>query len=269
MIDLTKIDFLNTSIFDIMIEIMSEIKKNFLKNFIKKEIIKNIYSLEKVLCHEDTEIKKIQKILKYFYTIWNFKEIDKKHKVSEIIWLDAVFKFKYGTSFTLGIILLHFFSYFKLPVFPVLFPTQLILKFINIENEIFFLNPVNGEFINTHILELWLKGNISPTCKLCLKDLKISKSTQVIQKILNILKIALIDERKIELSLKVSEILLKLYPKDPYEIRDRGLIFSQLDCYHVAVKDLLYFVENCPEDPISEIIKAQIRTIERKLIIFH
>ena len=63
--------------------------------------------------------------------------------------------------------------------------------------------------------------------------------------------------------------LLQFNPEDPYEIRDRGLIYAQLDCEHVALNDLNYFVEQCPEDPISEMIRAQINAIAHKHITLH
>ncbi|STM15236.1 protein SirB1 [Escherichia coli] len=48
-----------------------------------------------------------------------------------------------------------------------------------------------------------------------------------------------------------------------------GLIYAQLDCEHVALNDLSYFVEQCPEDPISEMIRAQINNIAHKHIVLH
>ena len=38
---------------------------------------------------------------------------------------------------------------------------------------------------------------------------------------------------------------------------------------NVALTDLSYFVEQCPEDPISEMIRAQINTISHKQIVLH
>lgn len=72
-----------------------------------------------------------------------------------------------------------------------------------------------------------------------------------------------------DLALIANKILLQITPNDPYEIRDRGLIYSQLDCDHIALADLIYFIEHCPEDPISEIIKIQIHSIEQKKVVLH
>jgi len=67
-----------------------------------------------------------------------------------------------------------------------------------------------------------------------------------------------------ELALNTSNLLLEINPNNPYEIRDRGLIYAQLECYNASLQDLHYFIEKCPDDPISELIKIQIHTIEQK-----
>ncbi|MGK2889330.1 MAG: tetratricopeptide repeat protein [Candidatus Malihini olakiniferum] len=59
-----------------------------------------------------------------------------------------------------------------------------------------------------------------------------------------------------EFALRASEAVLQFDPEDPYEIRDRSLRYAQLDCNHIALSDLSYFVEQCPEDPVSEMIKV-------------
>ncbi|MDP0779314.1 tetratricopeptide repeat protein, partial [Klebsiella pneumoniae] len=87
--------------------------------------------------------------------------------------------------------------------------------------------------------------------------------------LLDTLKASLMEENQIELALRTSEALLQFNPEDPYEIRDRGFIYTQLDCEHVALNDLSYFVEQCPEDAISEMIRAQINNIAHKHIVLH
>ncbi|MDE5285669.1 MAG: tetratricopeptide repeat protein, partial [Buchnera aphidicola] len=132
-----------------------------------------------------------------------------------------------------------------------------------------FINPINGDIVDRHILEVWLKGNISPTAELHEDNLCKAESIILIQKMLETLKSALMEEKQIELALNVSNVLIHLDPKNPYEIRDRGLIYAQLECNHIALRDLMYFVEHCPDDPISEIIKVQIYAIEKKKMVLH
>lgn len=72
-----------------------------------------------------------------------------------------------------------------------------------------------------------------------------------------------------EMALSASETALCFDQDDPYEIRDRGLIYAQLECSHIAISDPNYFVERCPEDPLSEVIKLHIYTMDRKRVTLH
>nr|WP_257646474.1 tetratricopeptide repeat protein [Buchnera aphidicola] len=214
-------------------------------------------------------MEQLKKLLYLFYKVWGFGAAKKKYKLSNMIWIDSVFINHTGTAISLGIIFLHIAKILKISIVPVIFPTQFILRVNDINSEVFFINPFNGEILNQRMLEYWLKGNISPTTILSLKDISETKPLKVIQKLLDTLKVSLIEERSIDLALRVSNVLLKINPKDPYERRDRGLIFSQLECYNMALLDLIYFIEHCPDDPVSEIIKAQIHSIQQKKNIVH
>jgi regulator of sirC expression with transglutaminase-like and TPR domain len=152
---------------------------------------------------------------------------------------------------------------------PVIFPTQLILRADWIDEEMWLINPFNGDTLDEHTLEAWLKGNIGPVAELYDDDLQEAEPQLVLNKMLDTLKSALMEEKQMELALQVSQVLVQMDPEDPYEIRDRGLIFAQLECEHVALTDLTYFVEQCPEDPVSEMIKLQIHSIEQKQITLH
>ena len=175
-----------------------------------------------------------------------------------------------GSAVSLGAILLWIAQRLDLPVVPVIFPTQMLLRADpEASEEMWLINPFNGETLDEHTLEVWLKGNISPVAELFNEDLDEADNAEVIRKLLDTLKSALMEERQMELALRASEALLQFNPEDPYEIRDRGLIYAQLECDHVALLDLNYFVEQCPEDPISEMIRAQINTISHKQITLH
>ncbi|MDE5285373.1 MAG: tetratricopeptide repeat protein, partial [Buchnera aphidicola] len=207
--------------------------------------------------------------LELFYKTWNFGGAQGIYKLSDALWIDNVLKTQKGTAVSLGILFLYISQALKLPVNPVVFPTQLILRADWINKKKCFINPCNGDILDLHTLEVWLKGNISPTAELYENDLYKSEPIIVVRKMLDILKSALIEEKNMELALNVTNVLIQIDPKNPYEIRDRGLIYAQLECHHVALTDLMYFIKHCPDDPISEIIKLQIHTIEQKKIVLH
>lgn len=211
----------------------------------------------------------LEKLIELFWKQWGFGGASGVYRLSDTLWLDNVLRTRQGTAVSLGIIFLHIAGQLSLPLMPVIFPTQLILRADWIDEEMWLINPFNGDTLDEHTLEAWLKGNIGPVAELYDDDLQEAEPQLVLNKMLDTLKSALMEEKQMELALQVSEVLVQMDPEDPYEIRDRGLIFAQLECEHVALTDLTYFVEQCPEDPVSEMIKLQIHSIEQKQITLH
>lgn len=211
----------------------------------------------------------VEQLIELFWGRWGFGGASGVYRLSDTLWLDNVLKSRQGTAVSLGVIFLHIAGQLDLPLFPVIFPTQLILRAEWVDEDMWLINPFDGETLDEHTLEVWLKGNIGPIAELYDDDLQEAEPLLVLRKMLDTLKSALMDEKQMELALHVSQVLVQMDPEDPYEIRDRGLIFAQLECDHVALSDLTYFVEQCPEDPISEMIKVQIHSIEQKQITLH
>ncbi|WP_456310409.1 invasion regulator SirB1 [Serratia proteamaculans] len=211
----------------------------------------------------------LEQLITLFWGRWGFGGASGVYRLSDTLWLDNVLRTRQGTAVSLGVIFLHIADQLDLPMMPVIFPTQLILRADWIDEDMWLINPFDGETLDEHQLEVWLQGNIGPGTELYDDDLQEAEPLMVLRKMLDTLKSALMDEKQMEMALHVSQVLVQMDPEDPYEIRDRGLIFAQLECEHVALNDLTYFVEQCPEDPISEMIKVQIHSIEQKQITLH
>ncbi|TCV99693.1 invasion regulator SirB1 [Biostraticola tofi] len=216
--------------------------------------------------HQD---KQLTLLLELFYHSWGFGGVGGVYRLSDALWLDNVLERRQGLPASLGIILVHIAQALDIPLMPVIFPTQMILRADWLDGDRWLINPINGDTLDEHTLDIWLRGNLGIGTFLQDDDLEQADNNTVVRKLLDTLKTALMDEKQMELALNASEALLEFDPEDPYEIRDRGLIFAQLECDHVALSDLNYFVEQCPEDPISEMIKVQIHSIEQKLVTLH
>ncbi|MBS9430387.1 invasion regulator SirB1 [Photorhabdus akhurstii] len=213
--------------------------------------------------------ERLEKLLRLFYQTWKFGGASGVYCLSDTLWLDKVLQTRRGSSVVLGAILIHIAQALELPFMPVIFPTQLILRVDYPDNTAKFINPINGEELSERVLDVWLKGNISQTAELAADDLQSADNASIIRKMLDTIKVALMDEGQMELALRTSEAVLMFDPDNPYEIRDRGLIYAELDCNHIAVSDLNYFVENCPEDPVAEMIRMQIYAIKQQCVVLH
>ena len=269
MTSVDKLDFLQSPLCEAVIAASREIRDDFPTEDVGSQLRALVAEAREYVATEPQHDLRLEKLLELFYQQWGFGGASGVYHLSEALWLDNVLKSRQGTAVSLGVILLHIAQQLEIPLMPVIFPTQLILRADWLDGEMWLINPFNGDTLDEHTLEVWLKGNISPTAELYEDDLEEAEPNTVIRKMLDTLKAALMDEKRMEMALNVSNVLLQIDPDDPYEIRDRGLIYAQLECEHIALSDLTYFVEQCPEDPVSEMIKIQIHSIEHKQVTLH
>ncbi len=210
-----------------------------------------------------------KKLINLFFQQWKFRAAGGTYRLSDAIWLDTVLVKRQGAAVALAAIFLYVARALDLPLIPVLFPEQLILRADWLDEEIWLINPLNGDTLDEHTLEVWIRSHFGAQAELEEDDLEGANNLHIVHNMLDTLKAALIEEEQMELALRTSEALLLFDPEDPYEIRDRGLIYAQLACNHIAISDLSYFVEHCPEDPITGIIKMHISTMKKLVITVH
>jgi regulator of sirC expression with transglutaminase-like and TPR domain len=156
---LSNIDFSKLSLFESIIVAFQAIREDFPTNCVLSELKNRTKEAESYISCEHQPKKKLEKLLELFYTHWNFGGASGIYNLSDTLWIDNVLKTHQGTAASLGIILLHIARELKLPLNPVVFPTQLILRADWI-NKKWLINPFNGDILNQHTLEVWLKGNI-------------------------------------------------------------------------------------------------------------
>lgn len=79
----------------------------------------------------------------------------------------------------------------------------------------------------------------------------------------------LIQQEQFDSALQLCEVLLSEQPEDPYLRRDRGFLLQQINCEELAKADYQFFVEQCPDDPISKLIEFQIEELNPTYKVFH
>lgn len=261
--------FNTASLSEGVFKITKKIRQDFPVAKIRHRLKKLVHDAESAIPEHLYQDQKLELLIDLFYHKWKFEAADGIYRTSDAIWLDNVLKIRQGTAMSLGIIFLHITHQLDIPIMPVLFPTQLIFRGDWFDEEMWLINPINGDTLNKHVLESWMKAHFSQDIALEEIDLSESDNIAVIKQMLDELKSAFIEEEQMELALKTSDMALFFDPKDPYEIRDRGLIYAELGCTQVAISDLSYFIEQCPEDPISEVIKIQLNAIQKQPFILH
>lgn len=192
-----------------------------------------------------TTEQRINQLFDYLYNDEGFHCNAEEYFYTKNLLIDKILTNHCGMPVSLGALILYFASVLDLPIYPVNFPTQLILRadFINDENrqETRFINPWNGQTLSIKELEKWLEGEFGLEAEMSPELTKIADEEELLERLETVFKMALSREGKYEETLKLIQYRLKYSPDDPYEIRDRGMVYANLDCYQAAVDDLNYF----------------------------
>ena len=71
-------------------------------------------------------------------------------------------------------------------------------------------------------------------------------------------------ERDYGRTLAASERILLVTPDAPVELRDRGLVYEQLDCFAAASADYERFLELAPDDTSADAIRERLASTRRR-----
>ena len=182
--------------------------------------------------------------------------------------LERVIAKRSGIPVTLGILLLHLADWLAIPAEGVCFPGHFMVR-LGLGKASRILDPFSGEFLDRQQLSLMLRGSLGNGASLQEVHLKRASRGEILGRLLNVSKATAVQTEQNLLALRCSQLLLCLNPDDPYEVRDRGLLYEQLQCEHRAVDDLSFFIEQCPHDPVSELLKEQVARLDSRAPTLH
>ena len=75
--------------------------------------------------------------------------------------------------------------------------------------------------------------------------------------------------KELDGALSCCERILLLTPDDPHELRDRGLLYLQLECYGAARADLERFLQLAPDDEHADTIRQSLIEIRHYTVQIH
>ncbi len=235
----------------------------------ENELHRLLQEAELTLAHETDEKQRFDTLLRLFYHEWGFKGDQDAYFDSSNAFIDKVLERRKGIPVSLGALLLYFGRKLGFPLKGVTFPSQFLVRVEWYGEAPQYINPFNGEFVSERTLGAWLIGHKGPLAKLKPAHLEETDNPTVIGRWLAVLKSALLREERYTLALRCSDLALTFVPDDPYEIRDRGFIYQQLDCHQIAMTDYQYFIDHCPDDPASELLKNQVSAMSSTQVTLH
>lgn len=218
----------------------------------------------KALPDDMPEEVRIHKLLELFYGEWGFHCDAEDYFYSRNLYLPYVFESHKGMPVTLGAMVLYLADALDLPLYPVNFPTQLLLR-AEVRGSLAFIDPWDGSYMTAEKIKQLYEGAFGFGVQIQPEELDRAELPQLYSRFEQLAINALIREEHNDLAFRYIEYLLITNKDNPYYIRDRGLVLAQMGAYPAALKDLEFFVDHCPQDPTAALIRTQLLELKGEI----
>ncbi|PJG83376.1 SirB1 family protein [Caviibacterium pharyngocola] len=205
--------------------------------------------------------QKIHALLQLMYGEWGFHCDSNQYYELENFYLEQVLSQRKGMPVTLGAILLYLAESLDLPIYPVNFPSQLILR-ADVDGETAFIDPWNGKYISQEQLQKLYEGALGFGAELSAESLAIADVEDLNIRFQQLAKHSLLQAYRNYEAYNYISALLSMRPDDPYEIRDRAIVLTQMGCINAAIEDFELFLEKCPDDPTALLLLPQLENLK-------
>ncbi|NKF49602.1 tetratricopeptide repeat protein [Shewanella sp. WXL01] len=173
-----------------------------------------------------------------------------------------------GNSTTLSTLLVLLAKQLDLPLEAVLLPGHTVLR-SKLNGKQVYHDPFSGEPMTRRQLHNLVRGELGNAARLKPKHVKAATVKTLISRMLNELKASCILTQKFEQAMECCSLLLQWHPGDVHLNRERAFIAQQLGCIKVAMSDLQHFIDSSPHDPVTELVKMQLKELSQQSQTLH
>ena len=181
--------------------------------------------------------------------------------------LNDVIERRTGIPITLTLIYMEVARRLGLSVSGVGFPGHFLAVLRGREDVI--LDPFFARVLDTRACEELLRSVAGEDTQLEAAHLRSVTPRQIVVRILNNLKQIHLRARELAAALACSERILLVDPRQVQELRDRGLLYLELECFAAAQADLERYLELAPDDERLEVIRARLLQARKQAARLH
>ena len=183
--------------------------------------------------------------------------------------LNEVLDRKTGIPISLSVLYIEVAKRIGLALWGVGFPGHFLVKYVSDEEEI-VIDPFNqGEILSQQNLEMTLHRLYGAKIAFDAGLLEPISKKQILRRMLNNLKIIYLKQNDLIKGLSIVDRLILLDPASGEDIRDRGLIYLQLECFKQALEDLETYLRLAPHAEDAHAIRKQVTALTKKVAQIH
>jgi regulator of sirC expression with transglutaminase-like and TPR domain len=212
-------------------------------------------------------IQRLQLLKHFFYNELGFGPNPNDFYAPENSYLHQIIENRRGIPISLAILMMELGQQIGLNIRGVSFPNHFMMR-ISLQQGEIIMDPLNGESMSKNQLQEMLdpyldakgyRGELSLPLNIFLRA---SSSREILSRFMRNLKMIYSEDERWERLLGIQERLVILLPDSTEEVRDRGLIFAQLEYVRPAIADLHRYLSEMPGAEDAADIREHIATLE-------
>ena len=212
-------------------------------------------------------IQRLQLLKHFFYNELGFGPNPNDFYAPENSYLHQIIENRRGIPISLAILMMELGQQIGLNIRGVSFPNHFMMR-ISLQQGEIIMDPLNGESLSKNQLQEMLdpyldakgyRGELSLPLNIFLR---VSSSREILSRFMRNLKMIYSEDERWERLLGIQERLVILLPDSAEEVRDRGLIFAQLEYVRPAIADLQRYLSEMPGAEDTTDIREHIATLE-------
>jgi regulator of sirC expression with transglutaminase-like and TPR domain len=181
--------------------------------------------------------------------------------------LDCVLERRTGLPITLALVYVEVGRRLGLPVEGIGFPSHFLVRWRGREDVV--IDPFNGRVLADRALAAMLRQALGQDVVFSRMELEAITPHAFLVRLLSNLKRHTALAGDFAATLLCCERLLQLQPDDPEEVRDRGLVYAELDCVGAARDDLARFLALAPGHPSTASVQARLQDLEARRVVLN
>lgn len=209
-------------------------------------------------------LKVIKTINQHLFDTLGFRGNQKNYYDPDNSFLHQVIDRKLGIPISLSVIYLAIAKRLNFPMVGVGMPGHFLIR-PEFENVGIFVDPYNrGEILFEEDCQKRLDETYQQQIKLDPSWLKPVNNQEILVRMLNNLKFIYLHRREIDKALSTMSAIIQIQPEKTSEIRDRGLLYYQLNRWSEAILDLEYYLNvdpNSDDVPMIEVILEKMNRV--------
>jgi regulator of sirC expression with transglutaminase-like and TPR domain len=173
--------------------------------------------------------------------------------------LNEVLDRRTGIPITLALVYTEVARRFGLRLTGVGFPGHFLVKYAGPPE--LLIDPFFGRLLTPQECERRLQAVLGDEARLRPSHLTAAKPREILVRMLRNLKQIAVGARDLDAALSYTERILLVVPDLADEVRDRGLLYAELECYAAARADLERFLVLAPNDPSAAAVRDRLLSL--------